>query len=262
MIHIKKDGSKKSIEGKRGSGKEIAKELNEHVEWKSILIEPVQRIARYELLLVNLKKKTPVDHPDYQLLDDAISRFKKINANLEQDAARQQEVSKVREIEKLLGGNLSLVNSSRSLILDSIVSCRIYEDIDYQTAKIKQDYDRCRVFLFSDIFILAQLKNADIINGYKKYPLNANVILQASDDSLNYFTLKFGPTYIKVHFETQELASQWQNEIQMILKSFFVSNDEDFELSEVSVSLRSSSPVSETNSNKELVNIQVYDLKE
>ncbi len=28
MIHIKKDGSKKSIEGKRGSGKEIAKELD------------------------------------------------------------------------------------------------------------------------------------------------------------------------------------------------------------------------------------------
>ena len=39
-----------------------------------LLIQPVQRIPRYRLLLEQLLKSTPGDHPDTKLLKDALNK--------------------------------------------------------------------------------------------------------------------------------------------------------------------------------------------
>lgn len=39
---------------------------------ESLLIQPIQRIPRYSLLLEDLFKNTPMDHPDYENLAKSI----------------------------------------------------------------------------------------------------------------------------------------------------------------------------------------------
>jgi len=45
---------------------------------QSLLVNPVQRIPRYLLLLKELVQKTPSDHPDYQSLNTALNKIKEI----------------------------------------------------------------------------------------------------------------------------------------------------------------------------------------
>jgi FYVE/RhoGEF/PH domain-containing protein 3 len=55
----------------------FVKERNKHPEshnlvLQAFLVTPVQRIPRYKLLLEDLYKHTPTDHPDYKSLNEAI----------------------------------------------------------------------------------------------------------------------------------------------------------------------------------------------
>jgi len=49
-----------------------------YLDLESLLIEPIQRIPRYELLLKELVKHTPKGHPDYDNLNDALIKVTEI----------------------------------------------------------------------------------------------------------------------------------------------------------------------------------------
>lgn len=55
----------------------------------SLLIKPVQRIMKYPLLLAELWKTTPEDHPDHQPVQEALATAKIINLNINEFKRRK-----------------------------------------------------------------------------------------------------------------------------------------------------------------------------
>ncbi|XP_031554199.1 uncharacterized protein LOC116291202 [Actinia tenebrosa] len=66
----------------------------------SLLLMPIQRIPRYEMLLKELLKRTKEDHPDYDNLTEALSKAKQGAADLNEHIRKIENETKVIEIMK------------------------------------------------------------------------------------------------------------------------------------------------------------------
>ncbi|CAM1304706.1 ARHGEF17 (predicted) [Pycnogonum litorale] len=118
----------------------------------ALLIMPVQRIPRYELLIKELLKHTQVDHPDHHPLMLAQKEVHDLAVKINhmereaQEAERMQQ--KLRDLENLIEGLIDLVQPDRTFIR-----------YDYVTMAgglgIKKE--RC-LFLFSDLLIITSMK--------------------------------------------------------------------------------------------------------
>ncbi|KAB5581312.1 hypothetical protein PHYPO_G00174130 [Pangasianodon hypophthalmus] len=78
----------------------------------SLLIKPVQRVMKYPLLLAELQQATPIDHPDNQPLQEALTTSKIINANINEFKRRKDIVMKYKrsDDEGTLKGKLNKFN--------------------------------------------------------------------------------------------------------------------------------------------------------
>jgi hypothetical protein len=61
----------------------VAKDLTQAWDLDALLVKPVQRITRYQLLLAQIKESTPIDHPDYEALQAARTELGTLLANID-----------------------------------------------------------------------------------------------------------------------------------------------------------------------------------
>lgn len=73
----------------------VAKDLTAAWDLDALLVKPVQRITRYELLLVQLLKHTPKDHPDYAALKTTCSEMTALLKNIDEIKRRINMVGKI-----------------------------------------------------------------------------------------------------------------------------------------------------------------------
>ncbi|XP_064405676.1 intersectin-1-like [Halichondria panicea] len=66
----------------------------------SLLLEPIQRVPRYELLLKDLLKHTPEEHPDYSTLKEALNFVQKIAIDCNENIRRAENEFKLFTITK------------------------------------------------------------------------------------------------------------------------------------------------------------------
>jgi hypothetical protein len=71
----------------------------------AFLIQPIQRLPRYELLLRELLKQTPKSHPEYTPLQDALMRIKETNAQINQLKRDEENQEKLRHIQAHLAAD-------------------------------------------------------------------------------------------------------------------------------------------------------------
>ncbi|XP_028413190.1 uncharacterized protein LOC114536033 isoform X2 [Dendronephthya gigantea] len=64
----------------------------------SLLLMPIQRIPRYELLLKELVKRTEPEHPDYENLSEALSKARETATDLNEHIRQIENESKIFEI--------------------------------------------------------------------------------------------------------------------------------------------------------------------
>ena len=91
----------------------------------SFLIMPIQRIPRYKLLLGELLKHTPVDHPDHGWLEKALGLVSNVAAHINDSVRANENRMKVRDIQaQFIGANL--VSPSRRYIRSGMLQkqCR------------------------------------------------------------------------------------------------------------------------------------------
>ena len=93
---------------------------------ESYLILPVQRVPRYKLLLSELRKRTPKDHPDYAPLEEAIA---KVNAaaHVINDTLKDREIlNKLFHIQSQFVGKVELVRRGRKFEREGVLTkiCR------------------------------------------------------------------------------------------------------------------------------------------
>ncbi|KAJ1968779.1 hypothetical protein IWQ62_001036 [Dispira parvispora] len=112
-----------------------------------LLIEPVQRIPRYTLLLTDLLKNTPVHHPDSQDLQRALDRIHEIG-----QLTDNQVADSLTELHAIHGHitdcPASLISASRRLLLSIDAT-----ELDFSTSAILK---HITLYLFTDRIMIVE----------------------------------------------------------------------------------------------------------
>ncbi|XP_072248671.1 rho guanine nucleotide exchange factor 17-like [Leuresthes tenuis] len=150
-----KDAVRIAKEAKPAFHKFLEQNMRENKEKQALgdlMIKPVQRIPRYELLVKDLLKHTPEDHPDHPLLLDAQRDIKrlaeKINKGRRSAEEAEREARVIQEIEAHIEGVEHILNPQRKFLRQEIV-------MEAKTVGGKKDRS---LFLFSDLIICTTLK--------------------------------------------------------------------------------------------------------
>lgn len=150
-----KDAVRIAKEAKPAFHKFLEQNMRENKEKQALgdlMIKPVQRIPRYELIVKDLLKHTPEDHPDHLYLLDAQRDIKrlaeKINKGRRSAEEAERETRVIQEIEAHIEGVENILNPQRKFLRQEIV-------MEAKTVGGKKDRS---LFLFSDLIICTTLK--------------------------------------------------------------------------------------------------------
>jgi len=109
----------------------------------ALLILPVQRLPRYELLLVDLLRQTPHHHPEFRDIKAALQKVKYVVQFLNEDRRkREQEAQFCQSYKKIKGFDEPLYHPNRRFQMEHKCYCRLNESTI-----------TCFLFLFTDILI-------------------------------------------------------------------------------------------------------------
>ncbi|CAI4224703.1 unnamed protein product [Auanema sp. JU1783] len=168
----------------------------------SLLISPIQRIPRYELMVKQLLKHTPAEHSDHERLSRAQRHIHNlaIAINQHKDAHEQQE-QRLREIEAIVDGLDDLVSSGRNLIR--------YDMVTMHGREGKQQ--RC-VFTLSDQLLLTSVKR-------KNPNRNGKLITQSADflDSNKFkLLIKISLDDVQIGKDTLAMLQETESAIESV----------------------------------------------
>lgn len=150
-----KDAVRIAKEAKPAFLKFLEQSMRENKEKQALgdlMIKPVQRIPRYELLVKDLLKHTPEEHPDYTFLLDAQKNIKRLAERINKGRRNAEELEKetrvMQEIEAHIEGIEHILNPQRKFLRQEMV-------VEVKTVGGKKDRS---LFLFSDLLICTTLK--------------------------------------------------------------------------------------------------------
>ncbi|XP_012256069.2 uncharacterized protein LOC105686072 isoform X1 [Athalia rosae] len=117
-----------------------------------LLIKPVQKIPRYELLIQRLLKHTDQHHPDYELLTAAQKEVHelvvKINCTERESLEWEQQQTTLREVQALVEGLAGIVTNDRAFVRHDLVTIASNQGTRKERA----------LFLFSDLLVITSIK--------------------------------------------------------------------------------------------------------
>nr|CAD7446783.1 unnamed protein product [Timema bartmani] len=141
-----------SLDDLRVMNRAMAREHKGKLALDHLLIMPVQRIPRYELLMQRLLKHTDPSHPDHQILLDALREVHdlavKINCTERESLELEQQQQTLKEIEGLIEGLINLVTADRSFLRHDLVTMASGQGTKKERV----------IFLFSDLLIITSIK--------------------------------------------------------------------------------------------------------
>jgi len=145
---------------------------------ESYLIMPVQRLPRYILLLGELLKHTPPDHPDYAPLEDALSTLREAASSLNEGKRDSEMFQGVLRAQQSIEPKLpDLISATRRLWYEGPIQEWS------KNRKLKERY----LFLFNDLLLVTQQKSGE------KYRLRTKIILASCtvDESRDFSPTMF-----------------------------------------------------------------------
>eukprot|EP01103_Thecamoeba_quadrilineata_P007259 TRINITY_DN1707_c0_g2_i2.p1 TRINITY_DN1707_c0_g2~~TRINITY_DN1707_c0_g2_i2.p1 ORF type:complete len:565 (+),score=92.42 TRINITY_DN1707_c0_g2_i2:40-1734(+) len=132
---------KKTYETLRGDGIFIG-------ELPALLITPIQRIPRYRLLLEELNKYTPDDHPDKSNGLKALKSISEVATSMNERQREAENTNKIYHIQQSLVGKLDITLSP---------SCKfLQEGPILQLLESKSKLKERNIFLFNEAFLLTK----------------------------------------------------------------------------------------------------------
>ncbi|NXL53557.1 ARHGH factor, partial [Podilymbus podiceps] len=150
-----KDAVRMAKEARPAFMKFLEQSMRENKEKQALsdlMIKPVQRIPRYELLVKDLLKHTPEDHPDHPFLIDAQRNIKQVAERINKGMKSAEEVERnariVQEIESHIEGMEDLQAPLRRFLRQEMV-------VEVKAVGGKKDRS---FFLFTDLLVCTTLK--------------------------------------------------------------------------------------------------------
>lgn len=114
----------------------------------SLLIKPIQKFPKYELLIQRLIKHTDLNHPDHSLLLSAQKEIHDLLLKINCTEREALELEQLREIESLIEGLIELVAADRQYLRHDLVSMAASGGTRKERA----------LFLFSDLLLVTSIK--------------------------------------------------------------------------------------------------------
>jgi hypothetical protein len=132
----------------------------QHLSMQSFLLLPMQRITRLPLLILAILNKTPQDHPDHRIVENALRTVQKLVTECNDGARRMERTEQLHNIHRRLDfGKLKpfpLVSASRQLEKKgTVVRLKVEQKLfNRHMIKSKQLY----LFVFTDLIIITKRK--------------------------------------------------------------------------------------------------------
>ncbi|KAI8372990.1 uncharacterized protein BYT42DRAFT_578797 [Radiomyces spectabilis] len=185
------------------------------------LLEPVQRITRYPLLLRQILKWTPKKHPDYSLVKSALREAEKVLEDVNEETRRYENHQKMGELSRILDmehyGLLDI--GGREFVMEGIL---------YKAKSGR----KLHAYLFNDLLVLAEPLKELSPKGYLYYlyrepmkiemitvrqqqnmSLKSNFVGGGSGEDTN-FQIAYGSQVIAVKAPSASQKRQWISQLQ------------------------------------------------
>jgi len=133
----------------------ISHPIAKNLTLESLLIQPVQRLPRYVLLLDALLKETQIEHPDYELLKKAHINIKQVALYVNDAEAIAENRTKSLDLQKLfiMENDVAYEVKPHTLFIQEI---RVMK-------KVKHSWKPRLLFLFTDVLLLSHPSSWDLV---------------------------------------------------------------------------------------------------
>eukprot|EP01094_Clydonella_sp_ATCC50884_P017236 TRINITY_DN2962_c0_g1_i1.p1 TRINITY_DN2962_c0_g1~~TRINITY_DN2962_c0_g1_i1.p1 ORF type:complete len:713 (+),score=283.44 TRINITY_DN2962_c0_g1_i1:127-2139(+) len=208
---------------------QIVQNLNEDlqgsVSLESLLIMPVQRIPRYNLLLRDLIAKTDDTHVDFANLSSALELYESVMEYLDADITLDENRKKFMSMSKMKGAQ-QLIKAHRVLIKEEVLG--LGGDRTDKKSKTK-----VQLWLFNDVVVHLKTTKSksktNIASAKHTWPLNLTWLKDQKDDTsdakLPYCFSLVGPLKtLNLRFPDPRSKQDWWKEIENAVKA--VLNDQ------------------------------------
>ncbi|KAF1762289.1 hypothetical protein GCK72_010551 [Caenorhabditis remanei] len=177
----------------------------------ALLISPIQRVPRYELIVKQMLKHTPVEHEDRERLQRAQRHIHclAVAINQHKDGSEQME-QRLREIEAIVDGLDDLVTKERTLLRHDIITLKGTER------------ERC-VFMLSDLLLVTSVKKKAKVM-YTKMTSHSMDFLESNRFKLLY----------KIALEDVQISKDTLSQLEAVERKLESSREDDRVLKKMS----------------------------
>ncbi|ELR25120.1 RhoGEF domain containing protein [Acanthamoeba castellanii str. Neff] len=192
------------------------------------LIQPVQRIPRYRMLLADLLKHTGPTHKDHANLEKATNLVGDVASIVNSKAAEAERIAKVIEIQnRLIGCAVGLVSPSRRFVESSLV-------LVWNNNMKPDQAERRVIFLFNDLIVEAKPSKKggeeDKVKFIQDYHLT-RLHPSRSDHHYGIFLLmEGGEPLLKLFFKEKVERDKIKEELKKVLDELKVNRQKYEEL--------------------------------
>jgi FYVE/RhoGEF/PH domain-containing protein 5/6 len=180
---------------------------------ESLLIEPVQRIPRYRLLLEDLLKSTLPSHTDYESIKNALESICIIAAENNEAIRQQEELDKVYQVMQQMEykGSINLLDNEDRKFLKQ-------NDLMRQCRRGRKSF---RFWLFNDLLLYGEASKPLILGKYnlnRDIPLNQCNVSSEDEGEEYVMTVESPSKSFIVWFQDRVLRDEWVNAIDTCIK--------------------------------------------
>ncbi|KAJ3041822.1 Intersectin 1 (SH3 domain protein), partial [Rhizophlyctis rosea] len=197
----------------------------------SYLLEPMQRICRYPLLLQNVLNQTEETHEDYESTDSALKIACAITKVADQGEKSSEAAEEMIRLQKLVGKKVNVLAAHRDLIarLDQVATWTPTPSTLYLLVGPQNKPEPRCLFLFNDMILIATPKvdsNGALVRYTQtdKIPLKMVLINVPADggDLTNLIEIvHIGTRKYLLRFPSPELKHEWLGHLEQAA-SFYV----------------------------------------
>ena len=149
----------------------------EKLDLGGLLIQPVQRLPRYELLIKGLVEHTPTSHKDYPKLVEAHTKIREVNDFINSNKRKADNLMKIQLIQNsILDFDKNLCSTHRSFVAE-------LGNIVFLNPNNYHKHKHRHLFLFNDVLLITRkktfksafkFKSVVVLDSVKVAPLPSN----------------------------------------------------------------------------------------
>jgi len=186
----------------------------------SFLIKPIQRICKYPLLLKDLLRNTPEDHPDHENLVNALSKIEEVVVYVNERKRLAENLQKILDVSQQIESkeSLNLVSPSRRFVREGT----------FHVMEKGKPRERT-VYLFNDLLVITKPAKHTSGKDHFKYQLSLNdaKIIDVADTDGIQNACEIRPKECEdnkqanvIVFGTPDEKKLWVREIKALVKEF------------------------------------------